>query len=165
MTTKLEEEGDRLAAEGDREGAIVAYQKALESDPSNEEILMKLGEIIAMGDDAPDELPMEALEPVSSVSGGGNLSGFGGIVERTASAPSASSGVTAPPIDPEYQGLRGLLMLGKVDIVGERIDGREDLLAACLQAEILCIGNDPKAARRVRRLCWPAMGCPISIPL
>ena len=143
-------EGDRLAAEGDREAAIVAYQKALESDPSNEDILMKLGELIATGDDVADELPMEALEPVAGVSEGGEFAGFGGIVapKKSVQAPTNTATV-APPIDPEYQGLCGLLMLGHVDIVTERIEGREDLLAACLQAEILCMGGDSKAARRI----------------
>ena len=149
-TADVGAEGDRLAAAGDREGAIVAYQKALESDPSNEDILMKLGELIAMGgDDGPDDLPMEALEPVGAAAG--NLSGFGGIVEKAAAATtSASSPSTpsAPPMDPEYEGLRGLLMLGNVALVEERIEGRDDLLGACLLAEISCIAGDAKAARR-----------------
>lgn len=147
-----ESEGDRLAASGDRDGAILAYQQELEQDPSNEAVLMKLGELIASGDDTgPSDLPVDALEPVGSASG--DFSGFGGIVEQKPPQPSrpaaASQAIAVAPMDPEYQGLLGLLMLGKVGEVEQRIADREDLLSSCLRAEIACMAGDAKAARRV----------------
>jgi tetratricopeptide (TPR) repeat protein len=144
--------GDRLAEAGDREGAIAAYQQALERDPSNEAVLMKLGEIIASGDDTgPSDLPGDALEPVGAASK--DFSGFGGIVEQKqapVSRPTAATpSVEMAPIDPEYHGLLGMLMIGKVSEVEARIEGREDLLCSCLQAEIACLSGDAKKARRV----------------
>jgi tetratricopeptide (TPR) repeat protein len=145
-------EGDRLAAAGDRDGAIAAYQRALEVDPSNEGVLMKLGEIIASGDDdGPANLPNDALEPVGSARGGGDFSGFGGIVEQrtTAATPPAAPAVDLMPVDAEYHGLLGLLMIGKVSEVEARIEDRADLLSACLRAEIACAAGDAKKARRM----------------
>ena len=62
-----EAEGDRLAAAGDTEGAIASYQAALESDPTNEAVLMKLGEIFAADTGDVEEVPMEALSPIESI--------------------------------------------------------------------------------------------------
>jgi tetratricopeptide (TPR) repeat protein len=146
--------GDRLAAAGDRDGAIAAYQQALEVDPSNEAVLMKLGEIIASGDDeGPSDLPNDALDPVGSARGG-DFSGFGGIVEQktTAATPPATAAAPAVepiPVDAEYHGLLGLLMIGKVSEVEARIEDRADLLSTCLRAEIVCTAGDAKKARRM----------------
>jgi tetratricopeptide (TPR) repeat protein len=148
-------EGDRLAAAGDRDGAIAAYQQALEADPSNEAVLMKLGEIMASGDDeGPSDLPNDALEPVGSARGGGDFSGFGGIVEQktTAATPPAAApaaSVEPTPVDAEHHGLLGLLMIGKVSEVESRIEDRDDLLSTCLRAEIACTAGDAKKARRM----------------
>ena len=62
--TDHESEGDRLVAEGDSEGAIAAYQAALESDPTNESVLMKLGELFAADAGEVQEMPMESLAPI-----------------------------------------------------------------------------------------------------
>ena len=51
------EEGDRLAARGDRDGALAAWRRALNQDPTNEEVLLKISELLAS--DAPTVPPME----------------------------------------------------------------------------------------------------------
>ena len=137
-----EDEGDRLAASGDTAGAIAAYQAALDADPTNEAVLMKLGELFAA-----DASPVEAPPSRSSAI---DLTSFDSIEAdpspTRAAAPVAASTV---PLDDEYLAIRGLIMLGKLEEAGGRASERSDLLGACAQAEILALQGEAKTARRV----------------
>jgi len=132
-----EAEGDRLAAAGDSAGAISAYQAALDADPTNEAVLMKLGEIFAAADStAIKAVPMEALTPISNDPGG---------FEAAPASPSAP----VVQLDPGYLGLRGLVMLGELDKAYGLAEERDDLLGACIMAKVYALRGEAKKARRV----------------
>jgi len=141
-----EAEGDRLASSGDKDGAIVAYQAALEADPTNEAVLMKLGEMFAASDGGGvDDMPMEALTPL-----GGDLKSFGAIGGQESSARAGAPPVSsAVELDEAYLELRGLIMLGQLEKAAVAAEERDDLLGACISAEIHALGGDAKKARRV----------------
>ena len=134
-----ESEGDRLAAEGDAEGAIAAYQAALESDPTNEAVLMKLGELFAADAGEVQEMPMEALAPIESVV----------RAEPVAAEPVAARAPNTLSLDPSYVRLQGLVLLGQLEAAGAEAEERDDLLGACILAEVQALGGDAKGARRV----------------
>ncbi|MEC8423818.1 MAG: tetratricopeptide repeat protein, partial [Myxococcota bacterium] len=46
-------EGDALAAAGDREGALDAYRRALQADPTDEDVLRRIADVMASGAPAP----------------------------------------------------------------------------------------------------------------
>lgn len=131
-----ESEGDRLAAAGDTDGAIAAYQQALDSDPTNEGVLMKLGELFAAG--AGDSPPVEPVESMTS---------FGDLQPK----PSASAAPMGPGIelDDGYVLIRGQIMIGELDAAKSAAEERDDLLGACALAELLALEGDAKQARRV----------------
>jgi tetratricopeptide (TPR) repeat protein len=138
-----EAEGDRLAAAGDKDAAIAAYQKALENDPSNESVLMKLGELFAStGGAEPVNLPMDALQEMEPAAG---FSGFESFGDK---AP-AQAVTSSLELDPAYLVIRGQIMLGKIDAAQSAAEARDDLLGACALAEILANQGDVKQARRV----------------
>ncbi|MGB0641051.1 MAG: tetratricopeptide repeat protein, partial [Myxococcota bacterium] len=149
-----EAEGDRLAAAGDFNGAQAAYRKALDSDPVNEEVLRKLGELIARSepDEEPMDMPITAMEDLSPMDDASGMPDFknimgGGRVDTV-------SDVSPPPasthsVDDDILGGQGLILLGMYDEVEERFEGREDLPAIALLAEVTCLKGDVKAARRV----------------
>jgi tetratricopeptide (TPR) repeat protein len=138
-----EAEGDRLAAAGDKDGAIVAYQKALEDDPSNESVLMKLGEMFAStGEAEPANLPMEALQEMEPAAGYGGFESFG----DKAPAPPVISSLQ---LDPGFLEIRGQIMMGETDAAQAAAEARDDLLGCCALAEILANQGDAKQARRV----------------
>ena len=134
-----EQEGDRLAAIGDVQGAIAAYQSALDADPTNEAVLMKLGELFAADVGEVEDMPMEALAPMESIS-----------MTPAPAAPriEASSGADVE-FDEGYIRLQGLVMLGRLDEARGEAGEREDLLGACILAEIQALEGDTKAARLV----------------
>ena len=137
-----EGEGDRLAANGDTAGAIAAYQAALDADPTNEAVLMKLGELFAA-----DTGPVDTPQPRSSAM---DLTSFDSIERKAVPATSDSRGPTTEvPLDDEYRTIRGLIMLGKLDEARGMATERSDLLGACAQAELLALEGDAKTARRV----------------
>ena len=137
-----EGEGDRLAANGDTAGAIAAYQAALDADPTNEAVLMKLGELFAA-----DAGPVDPPQPRSSAM---DLTSFDSIEAKPVPATAASRGPTTEvPLDDEYRTIRGLIMLGKLDEARGMATERSDLLGACAQAELLALEGDAKTARRV----------------
>ena len=138
--TDHESEGDRLVAEGDSEGAIAAYQAALESDPTNESVLMKLGELFAADAGEVQEMPMESLAPIESV------------VRTEPVAVEPATPRVAPntlSLDPSYVRLQGLVLLGQLEAAGSEAEERDDLLGACILAEIQALSGDAKGARRV----------------
>jgi tetratricopeptide (TPR) repeat protein len=138
-----EAEGDRLAAAGDKDAAIVAYQKALEDDPSNESVLMKLGEMFAStGEAGPANLPMEALQEMEPAAGYGGFESFG----DKAPAPPVISSLQ---LDPGFLEIRGQIMMGETDAAQAAAEARDDLLGCCALAEILANQGDAKQARRV----------------
>jgi tetratricopeptide (TPR) repeat protein len=131
-----ESEGDRLAAAGDTDGAIAAYQQALDSDPTNEGVLMKLGELFAAG--AGDSTPADPVEPMTS---------FGDLQPK----PSATAAPMGPGIDLDdgYILIRGQIMIGELDAAKTAAEERDDLLGACALAELIALEGDAKQARRV----------------
>jgi tetratricopeptide (TPR) repeat protein len=135
-----ESEGDRLAAAGDTNAAIAAYQAALESDPTNESVLMKLGELFAAdtGDVAPPVTPEPAMD----------LPSFGSI-ERSAPAVTQPVVPSSVALDDGYMAIRGMIMLGKLTEAKQAAEERSDLLGACAVAELLSLEGDAKQARRV----------------
>jgi predicted Zn-dependent protease len=138
-----EAEGDRLAAAGDKDAAIVAYQKALEDDPSNESVLMKLGEMFAStGEAGPANLPMEALQEMEPAAGYGGFESFG---DKAPAPPIISS----LQLDPGFLEIRGQIMMGETDAAQAAAEARDDLLGCCALAEILANQGDAKQARRV----------------
>jgi tetratricopeptide (TPR) repeat protein len=149
-----EAEGDRLAATGDLDAAQAAYRMALDSDPVNEEVLRKLGELIARSepDEEPMDMPVEAMEDLSPMGGPSGMPDFKNIMDGRAaesSAPVPSS--PAHEVDPDILGGQGLILLGMYEEVESRFDGREDLPVVALLAEIACLRGDVKTARRVLR--------------
>jgi len=119
-----ESRGDALMSAGDLQGAMAAYQQALAEDPTNEEVLMKLGELVAgeganEGADAgadegadegaaqdaaaePADLPAEALAPVESPddeAADSDMPDFKSIFKGAAS-PAPASAPAAPPAAP-----------------------------------------------------------------
>jgi len=138
-----EAEGDRLAAAGDKNGAIAAYQAALDADPANEAVLMKLGELFATDSAPVEDMPMEALAPIDEISPSMGA-GFGTSKPTPPAEPQSSVS-----LDPDYLALRGLVMLGKIDEASAKGEAREGLLGACIVAEIKALEGDVKAARRV----------------
>lgn len=137
-----EGEGDRLAANGDTAGAIAAYQAALDADPTNEAVLMKLGELFAA-----DAGPVEAPPSRSSAI---DLTSFDSIEsDRSPARSAAPVAASTVPLDDEYLAIRGMIMLGKLEEAGGRASERSDLLGACAQAEILALQGEAKTARRV----------------
>lgn len=139
-----EAEGDKLAAAGDKDGAIAAYQEALEADPTNESVLMKLGELFAADSGPVEDMPMEALSPIEDVSP--MMSAGFGSAETVADPPASVSTVS---LDPAYVALQGWVMLGKLEEAAAKAGEREDLLGACIVAEIKALEGDAKTARRV----------------
>jgi tetratricopeptide (TPR) repeat protein len=138
-----EAEGDRLAAAGDKDAAIAAYQKALENDPSNEAVLMKLGELFASAGGAePVNLPMDAIQEMEPAAGYSGFESFG--AKEPAQAVTSSL-----ELDPAYLAIRGQIMMGETDAAQSAADERDDLLGACAMAEILANQGDAKKARRV----------------
>ncbi len=136
-----EAEGDRLAAAGDHEGAIAAYQAALDSDPTNESVLMKLGELFAA--ESGGDGSSGTAEPEMA------LKSFD-TVETPPAAPAPVSTVsTSVELDEGYVSIRGLIMLGKTDEAKAAAEERDDLLGACALAELLALEGDAKQARRV----------------
>jgi len=139
-----EAEGDRLAASGDASGAIVAYQAALEADPTNEAVLMKLGELFAA-----DTGGVDAGSTVEAEAG---LAAFGSIEEPSSSSPApspATASVVSIVFDDGYVALQGMIMLGKIADAKSGGEERNDLLGACIVAEVLALEGDAKQARRV----------------
>lgn len=49
--------GDRLAAHGDLEGAMMAYRQALQADPTDDDVLAKIGELRQLSRSAPPPPP------------------------------------------------------------------------------------------------------------
>jgi len=139
-TSDHEAEGDRLAAAGDSDGAVAAYQAALESDPTNEAVLMKLGEIFAADTGDVEEMPMEALSPIESMAPPASI-------QPAPEAPAVAQNILA--LDPSYVRLQGLVLLGQLESAGTEAEGRDDLLGACILAEIQALSGDAKGARRV----------------
>ena len=134
-----ESEGDRLAEAGDTDGAIAAYQAALEVDPTNETVLMKLGEIFAADAGEVEEPTMETLAPIESVVRPEP------VVPQSSSIPPAANVLT---LDPSYVRLQGLVLLGRLESAQADAEERDDLLGACILAEIQAHNGDAKGARR-----------------
>jgi tetratricopeptide (TPR) repeat protein len=134
-----EAEGDRLAAAGDSAGAIAAYQAALDADPTNEGVLMKLGEIFAAEDGGDiEEMPFEALDPISE-----------NMLSAAEPSPVSPARPEIAVVDTVYLALRGQVMLGHLEAAKTEAEAREDLLGACILAELHALEGDAKQGRRV----------------
>lgn len=135
-----EAEGDRLAAAGNSDGAIAAYQAALEADPTNESVLMKLGELFAAdsGEVASPAIPEPSMD----------LPSFGSM-DRSEPAVVQPAMVPQIAFDEGYMAIRGMIMIGKLAEAKQAAEERADLLGSCVIAELLALEGDAKQARRV----------------
>lgn len=145
-TPEHEADGDRLAASGDAAGAIAAYQAALEADPTNEAVLMKLGELFAADSGGSDPMPMGESEM--------ELASFDRLESSREDTPSSAPApvVTASAsivLDEGYVALQGMVMLGQTEEAKSGGEARDDLLGSCIVAEVLALEGDAKQARRV----------------
>ncbi len=163
-----EARGDALAAAGDTQGAMAAYQQALASDPANEEILIKLGEILGGDDDEGeaeeevDELPAEALSPVADDDAAGeDMPDFQSIFEAgepvgPGAAPPAGPAKTPVPV-PAVQGgdaaaeVRARLLVGMYDEAIALGKEQDDLVSAVLCAEARARNGTEAAGRKALR--------------
>ena len=83
---------------------------------------------------------MEALSPIESIVPSEP-------VAAPTPAPSAPANILA--LDPSYVRLQGLVLLGQLESAEAAAEERDDLLGACILAEIQANGGDAKGARRV----------------
>ncbi len=160
-----EARGDRLASEGDVDGAITAYRSGLAEDPTNETLLMKIGELLnpAEPTEPVANLPIDSLESIdedAEQSGGSGMPDFQSIFEGGGSGttPSATPSVAAAPTpaqvlveDEILSEARGRLLVGQYDQVAEVLGDRDELAAHVLMAEALMRQDDVSGAMRQLR--------------
>jgi len=161
----MEAQGDALVAAGDSAGAMAAYQKALAADPTNEEVLMKLGELVAGGDDEEDDvedeptpvdLPHDALSPVDE---GGDMPDFQSIFKSGQGASSSSPSAPTTPAAPapvvsggdSVETARAHLLMGQYDEAIALLSASGDLNSAVLCAQARMHSGDPAGARKTLR--------------
>ena len=155
-----EARGDTLARQGNLRGAAAAYREAMDADPNNEDVLFKLGDVMAMmEDDEPAPAPEPAsggfsfgdttfaevspddmdLGPSSSFDDGFD-DGFGGAPARK-----------ERPLDPQLLQARGRISVGMFREAAPFLKGRTDLPAQVLIARIWLEVGDLRKARNILR--------------
>ncbi|MCK6504623.1 tetratricopeptide repeat protein [Myxococcota bacterium] len=126
-----EARGDELAGRGDVHGAIAAYRKALARNPSNTEVLIKIGEVMSapgVGPAAtiplplPSEEPQISLELDESAVVPGGFSGFGDLPEDEPHEP-----------DPVAEA-RALVAVGEFEQALDLLRGNDDVEALVVSA-------------------------------
>ena len=85
---------------------------------------------------------MDALTPI-------NEGGLGGFVADDAGPTEQAVVSSTVALDEAYVQLQGLVMLGQLEKASALSEERDDLLGACILAEIKLIESDAKTARRV----------------
>jgi len=163
-----EARGDRLAAEGDVDGAMAAYRSGLAEDPTNETLLMKIGELLNSGEEPEPmaELPMESLEAMEEADeeSGSSLPDFQSIFDGggSAPAPTPTATPTATPAAPTASSspqeedevlseARGRLLVGQYAQVAEILGDVDELSAHVLMAKALMRLDDVAGAMRQLR--------------
>ncbi|MFT4979442.1 MAG: tetratricopeptide (TPR) repeat protein, partial [Myxococcota bacterium] len=161
-----EARGDRLAETGDLAGAVAAYREAMAADPSSEQLLFKLGDVMAQLDDDDDE---PASEPAGGFSfsdntyaevspddmdepgfGGGFSDGFDdGFDDGFGAAPGGAP--AERPVDPQLAEARARISVGMFREAAPFLRGRTDLPAQVLIARIWLEVGDLLKARNILR--------------
>jgi tetratricopeptide (TPR) repeat protein len=150
-----EAQGDALAAAGDIQGAMMAYQRALAADPTNEEVLMKLGEIVAGGDDSdePESETVASAPEVNETSANADMPDFGNILQGGAparpAAPVAPVAVSAGA-DVHVQA-RSRILVGLYAEAVALVEGQTDLLSAVLCGEARIYLGEANVGRKALR--------------
>ncbi|RME28674.1 MAG: hypothetical protein D6798_01870 [Deltaproteobacteria bacterium] len=133
----LEQEADRLADDGDVEGAIAAYRRILEVDPTNMEVLRKIGEVMS-GRRHAARRPSAGAAPASAEE-------FSEPIALAIPEPSLETvdfGSAFSEVDPDAMAsldellldARALIEVGLHDEAQERLRGQDDLEALVVQA-------------------------------
>jgi tetratricopeptide (TPR) repeat protein len=157
-----QQRGDALLGAGDRDGAMAAYRSGLAEDPTDENLLMKIGELFNEEKTSPPvELPPESLQPLEGLDEDEDdqpapgLPDFLGIFDG-ASGSAEADAIQTPKVverreDAVLSEARGRLLLGTPGDVAEILEGRDDLGAMVLIAEAMMVQEDLRGAMRCLR--------------
>lgn len=124
-----EAQGDELAGRGDVQGAIQAYRRALARNPSNTEVLIKIGEVMSapgLSSAPPLPLPSPVEEPAIQLDlpdGPGDLGGFADLSEDE----------PLHELDPVAEA-RALVCVGEFEQALDLLRGNDDVEALLVSA-------------------------------
>ena len=153
-----EAEGDRLAIAGRVKEAVAAYRTAIDADPTNDSLLVKLGEMMARLDDEPDDASSDDFS--FSFSQGGTFAeispddieddpegGFGDGFDDGFDDDFDDE----PAEDEALSEARARISVGMFREAVPFLKGRQDLPARTLVAQIQIGVGDLRGARNVLR--------------
>ncbi len=163
-----EADGDRLASSGDIAGAVDAYREAMNADPNNERVLVKLGEMMSRLDQEPDTSSVfRTGGTFAEVSPDDEVFDDTLFDDTLSSSPAGiiddvddfdddfddgfDDGFGDEPEDPALAEARARISVGMYREAASFLKGRQDLQAMTLVAKIRVAIGDLRGARNALR--------------